>query len=72
MKTIEKVDDPLTVTQVAEDLEMHPHTVRRLIRTKKLRAYKRSGGRIDKKSWLIDPVDPVSYTHLTLPTTPYV
>ena len=57
MKTIEKVDDPLTVNEVAADLEMHPHTVRRLIRTNKLRAYKRSGGRIDKKSWLIDPVD---------------
>lgn len=51
------MNDPLTVTQVAEDLEMHPQTVRRLIRTKKLRAFKRSGGRIDKKGWLVDPVD---------------
>ena len=60
-KRVAECEKPITIKQVAERLGHHDHTVRELCRTGKLRAWKRPGGNLDRKSWMIDPIDLKKY-----------
>ena len=72
MPTLLPTSLPMSPTQVAQATNISRRTVMRAIEAQELQAFRDNRNHWKITAEAVERWAPVSYTHLTLPTTPYV